>query len=206
MPYLTAEAFEDVLLKQPLETVVREYLFKGVPYVFANRPKDYDLLRRHLSRPLNVKAQNVVVVGSAKVGFSLNPENFPRRFYDESDIDVLVVDQSLFDKVWKAILAWHYLRRYSGLDGPERKWAGDRKKEIYWGWLEPDKISFRGLLFPKLLAEVRDVSTCWFNAFRSLSHYPKFAGRDVSGRLYRSWDHALLYHTEGLRQIREGVR
>jgi len=197
--------FEEVLLKRPLDAVVREYIFEPEPYAFRDWPRGCEILRAHLCRSLRLSEQNVIVIGSAKVGFSLSPDNFGRRFSDDSDIDVLVVDDALFDTVWKTLLQWNYPRRYH-LSGADWKWARSRMGDLYWGWFTPDKIRYDGLSFPDVLKPLRDISVRWFNAFRSLSRYPQFAGREFSGRLYRTWDHALLYHIDGLRQISDAIR
>jgi hypothetical protein len=81
-----------------------------------------------------------------------------------------------------------------------------RRKDLYWGWLVPDKIAFDGLSFPTILKPIRDISTAWFDAFQGLSQLDEFLGRTVSGRLYRTWDHALLYHVEGLRHLNQIVK
>jgi hypothetical protein len=74
--------------------------------------------------------------------------------------------------------------------------------ELYWGWFVPDRIRYGGLSFPDDLIPLRDLSARWFNAFQSLGTLREFAGRSVSGRLYRTWRHALLYHVEGLRLLK----
>jgi len=204
--YPSVEEFTDILLRQPLDEIVQEYVFQGVPYVFRNQPETVTLLFRHLRSALDLTEQNITIVGSAKIGFSLSPHNFPRNFSDESDIDVLIVDERLFDQVWSTVLKWHYPRRVSQLGSIDGGWARERRKDLYWGWFVPDKIRFDGLSFPDVLKPLRDISTAWFNAFRSLSLYPEFARREVSGRLYRTWKHAFLYHEDGIQQIREIVR
>lgn len=205
MSYPSVNEFKNILLSVPLEAVVREYVFEGVPYVFREKPHVLKILHQHLCPTLKVPETNVVVVGSAKIGFSLSPHNFPRQFSDESDIDVIIVDESLFDEVWKTMLKCNYPRRYR-LNGTDLNWTRRRMNDLYWGWFVPDKIRYDGLSFPSVLKPLRDISTNWFNAFRSLSRKTEFASRDVSGRLYRSWDHALLYHVEGLRQISNDLR
>lgn len=205
MSYPSVDEFKSILLNTPLEAVVQKYVFEGVPYAFREQPHILETLHQHLCPTLQVSERNVVVVGSAKIGFSLSPHNFPRQFSEESDIDVIVVNESLFDEVWKTMLKWNYPRRYR-LNGADWDWARLRMSDLYWGWFVPDKIRYEGLSFPKVLKPLRDISTNWFNAFRSLSRKPEFASRAVSGRLYRSWDHALLYHVEGLRQISNDIR
>ncbi len=201
MPELTVEDFKTSLLNERLETVVREYVFAPQSYVFRAHPEQEARLLNLLGDGLKTNCDDITIVGSAKIGFSLNPDNFPRSFSDESDIDVAVVNQALFDHIWRTILKWNYPRRLK-LRGDERGWASDRRYDVYWGWFIPDRIRFEGLLFPEALKPLRDTSTAWFNTFRGLSQYAEFSGRDVSGRLYRSWDYALLYHMDGLRQLR----
>ena len=197
-----ASEFKDLLRSWPLEDIVDRHVFEGTPYVFRDPPEAFDALRHHLSSRLGLAEENFVVVGSAKMGFSLSPDTFPRQFSDDSDIDVLVVDPALFDRVWFTMLDWHYPRRRVRLDGVEGQWTGTRRKELYWGWFVPDKIRYEGLAFPQCLKPMRDISTNWFNAFQSLGLVRELSSRDISGRLYRTWEHALAYHVDGLRQIR----
>lgn len=196
--------FEAALRTRPLNEIVDTYVFCGEPFAFHNQPAALATLRRHLSKELALVETNVVIVGSAQVGFSLSPDSFFTPFSPDSDIDVLVVDEKLFDTIWSAMLRWHYPRR-RWLDHSDWNWAKSRQKELYWGWFTPDKIRFSGLSLPEMLKPVRDLSTTWFNAFRSLSRYREFSRRDVSGRLYRTWEHARMYHEDGLRQIRENL-
>ncbi len=198
----TAAAFLEILTNTALEVVVRDFIFEGTPFVFRDEPELLNTLQRELANALQVVPNNIVIVGSAKIGFSLSPDNFPRNFSDESDIDVVVVDESLFDRMWRGILTWHYPRRRTGLAGAELSWMRGRRRDIYSGWFRPDKIRYGGLMFPEVLTPVRDLSTQWFNAFQALSLLPEYAHRSVSGRLYRTWDHALFYHMDGLRQIK----
>jgi len=204
-PRPTLEEFQTALLNRPLDEVVANYVLTGTPFVFEAQPEALLRLQNHVARALSVHAANVIVVGSAQVGFSLSPDNFPRRFSRESDIDVAVIDEPLFDRVWHTLLKWHYPRRLN-LPTGDWRWTSDRRKELYWGWFVPDRIRFTGLSLPTALKPIRDCSSLWFNTFRSLSRYPEFAGRDVSGRLYRTREHLNMYQAEGLRQIRDVLR
>jgi hypothetical protein len=205
MAYLTVDQFKEALAESPLAAVVQQHVFRGLPYVFRDEPASNNLLIGHLCGELSVLEQNVVVVGSAKIGFSMNPDSFPREFSDTSDIDVIVVSDVLFDRVWMTLLEWQYPRRGINLGRIEDEWARFRRKEIYWGWLVPNEIRYEGLSFPDTLKPLRNISAKWFNTFQGLSLYPEFARRQVSGRLYRTWEHALRYHTDGLRRIRDRI-
>ena len=203
MSHPSRHEFVNSLLSNPLD--VHKYIFTGTPFVFRDQPKRSELLTQHLSRSPSLSERKIIVVGSAKIGFSLSPDNFPRQFSDDSDIEIVVIDRTLFDHFWITMLQWNYPRRYR-LGGDDWKWARSRMTDLYWGWLEPGKIHFEGLSFPGALRPLRNISTNWFNAFRSLSHYLEFVRRNVSGRLYRTWKHSLLYHKNSLQELTKVIR
>ncbi len=201
MAYPTPHEFAGILHAQPVDEVVRQHVFEGVPYAFRKKPAAMQRLRDHLCGKISVVAANIAVVGSAKIGFSLSPDNFPREFSYYSDIDVVVVSEALFDEVWHTMLRWNYPRR-SSLAGVDWDWSKGRRNDLYWGWFRPGAIRFEGLSFPEVLKPIRNLSTTWFNAFQSLSLISDFTSRKVEGRLYRTWEHALQYHSDGLQQIK----
>jgi hypothetical protein len=206
--FIDAREFEDLIFSNPLAQLVEEHILQGAPYVFRGDVDALHLLRSHLVTELGVRPENVLVVGSARTGFSLNPANYPRPFSGESDIDVAVVDQFIFDEAWHTLLKWNYPRRLVKLGKPDGEWAYQRRKDVYWGWFTPNEIRFEGLSFPEVLEPIRDLSTKWFNAFNAFSQYadhPEIARRNVNGRLYRSQAHLFQYHEEGLRLVKQGL-
>lgn len=205
MAYPTVDQFRQQLFEQPFEALVENYVFQGVPFIFRDNPQLQSVMRNHLGSALSISEDNIVIVGSAKIGFSLNPENFPRPFSDRSDIDVLVIDKDLYDSIWITILQWHYPRKGSNLGGTDGGWARARRKDLYWGSIMPGRIRYEGLSLPDALKPLRDISTMWFDAYQSLSLKSEFSSREVSGKLYRTWKHAMLYHTNSLRIIKRRI-
>jgi hypothetical protein len=209
MTYPTAEEFRKQLLgTTALPTLVSRYVlageaFGGMPYVFRSDPSANDLLKEQLCSRLSLRPEAIFVVGSAKVGFSISPDNFPRAFSPPaSDIDVVVIDARLFDVVWNSLLEWHYPRRWK-LVGPDWNWARRRQDDLYWGWFSPHHLNFRHFLtFPEALKPVRNLKADWLAAFRELALHPLLSRHEVTGRLYRTWDHVLSYHVDSLRKLR----
>jgi hypothetical protein len=198
MPLPTPEEFRELLLAQSLEQTVQEQFFEGEVYAFRNERRALEVLYDHFRRELELEPEQLRIVGSGKIGFSVSPADFPRRFSSASDIDIAIANQALYDQVWYGILAGQYPRRRRLLD-PERRSTAS----LYWGWIAPDRIRFDVVTMPPALTPVHRFSARWFNAFRSLSRYRLFSRREVSGRLYRTWEHARLYHADGLRQLAE---
>jgi hypothetical protein len=150
MPNPTVEEFKQLLLTEPIEEVAKTHVFQGTPFAFSSQPTAMDVLRKHINLRLGIDPKNIIIIGSARTGFSLSPDNFPRAFSPDSDIDVLLVDAKMFDAVWNTLLSWHYPRRF-WLSGTDWDWAKSRRDEIYWGWLEPSAIRYRGLSLPDVL-------------------------------------------------------
>jgi hypothetical protein len=200
--YLSTNEFEALVRTARLPDIVREHILTGHPYVFRQRPADYALMRGHLSERLRVAERNIQIVGSARTGFSVAPNGFPRRFRATSDVDVVVVSEELFDHIWLTLLSWHYPRRYR-LPQPDHGWGRSRQDDLYWGWFTLDRLTDFGLSFRGALSPIRDLAAIWFDAFGSLSTHPSLASLAINGRLYRTWEHALAYHVDGLTKLRD---
>ena len=66
------------------------------------------MLRDHLSKDLAISPESTIVIGSAKIGFSSSPDSIFGQFSDESDIHVLIVDEKIFDDIWRTVSKWDY--------------------------------------------------------------------------------------------------
>jgi hypothetical protein len=208
MPFTTVAEFKHRMMTEPLEGIVKEVIFQGEPFAFRNLPQHFDTLKKHLNTSLGTKEENITIIGSGKIGFSLAPDS-PFRAYNEgsSDIDVLVVDPVLFDTVWHSMLAWHYERDRTEMNSDERRWIGERRKSLYWGWLQPDDLKTPQFTMfrVRLLERVREVRGKWFNAFKTLESSKHFRNYRIDGRLYRSWEHAAHYHIDGLSILKKSL-
>jgi hypothetical protein len=204
VPYPTPDEFRALLRGESLETLVRTQIFGGVPYAFREDLGSLTTLNEHLAGQLELTHDQIAVVGSGRTGFCVTADGYGRAFSDDSDLDVIVVSASLFDSVWYTVTGWHYPRRYR-LAGKDRRWDARRRDDLYWGWFRPDAIRYDGLSLPEALLPLRDLSARWFEAFQSLSQYDTFATRRIEGRLYRTWEHAFLYHLASLRKLRAAL-
>ena len=137
--------FRRDLLRRRTATVVSERILDGDPFIFADDREVYRSLVHELSENLSVAEGSILAVGSAKLGFSVHPDKFPRPFGPSSDIDMAVIDHALFDRIWHAIIDWHYPRKGEALPQTEQNWVRQRRRDIYWGLFHPDKIRYRGL-------------------------------------------------------------
>jgi hypothetical protein len=203
MPLPTYEEFKAQLVMSgtALDQIVQNHVFTGDVFAFQSSPRAYDVLRQTLARNLGVPSNDVAVVGSGKLGYSQHPERFPSPFNVRSDIDVIIVHSQRFDELWHHLLRWSYPRAHNRLPDHLFRWRCDRRDEIYTGYLQPGAISVPRS-DSKLVKIIRGISMHWFNTLQSLSLHQEFANRDVKARLYRTWEHAMHYHVDGLYQLR----
>ena len=198
-------AFKRALMREGISRVASDSIIEGAPFIFSDDRDVYESLVHEISTSLGVTRGSVVTVGSAKLGFSVHPDKFPRPFGLRSDIDIAIIDDTLFDRIWHAIIDWHYPRKGESLPKPDRTWVRRRRSDIYWGLFHPDKMRYDGLVFGHPLVPLRDISALWFDTFQRASFLAGLTAHTVSGRLYRSREHAIKYQAAGLQRIRSAI-
>lgn len=148
----------DLESTMPIEQVFQKHIVDGASYFFQNiinEPNYEYMLRHELASVLGISINDVVIMGSAKIGFSvktdkfiefdkgLNSSNRPKR----SDIDIAIVNRDLFDVIGREIYA---LSRHFDLAWIKDKWRTNdfyqdvpdlyQKYALYLakGWIRPD--------------------------------------------------------------------
>lgn len=176
----------------------RRHLLHGTPFVFVGRENAFFDFRRRIADKFGVGFHEVFVVGSAKLGFSPYKE---KTFDLDSDIDVVIVSQRLFDSFMEQI------RFYQGELRRSRRAVSTREQSLYHqfleyvalGWIRPDKlpISFA-------LSSLKDD---WFEFFRSISNGKSEVGNyKVAAGVFRSYEHLEGYLLDGLTDVYEAMR
>lgn len=201
---MTSDEFRDLLQTRSDVQLLDPCLHDDeAPYVFQPKPATWDSFRDELVSLLGVSRADVRVVGSGRFGFSLKPWNNFKSFRDKSDIDVVMVNANLFDQLWLALLDAVYPRPPI----PEELggWLKRRRNELYTGWLTPLEIKLDYKIIGLKAKPVLDFNARWFNALKRASRHPTRRHEGISGRLYRSWRHAELYHLNSLLELRRAL-
>jgi len=187
--YPTSAEFRELLrTTDDIEEVLYKHILEGLPYAFHDSESDYTKLRRHVSTVLEVPMRDLTIVGSGRIGFSLDPNQFGRPFSDTSDLDMVVVSAPVFDSAWMELLRPKY-HDYD-LTDQEREWLKEHRRYIYWGNIRPARLPV-----------ATQIGRKWLEAFRGLSKYPEFARQEVNGWLFRSWWHVHLYYSRSLKEL-----
>ena len=127
-------AFKADLKAHDDATVLDRHFYSGPSAVL----KDAQVasLRRTIAEKFKVPMRDVILVGSAKLGFTmLGKEGRPpfSAFCDESDIDIAIISERLYLHYWKSTFAyWQQSGDWTRIE--------PFKKYLFRGWLRPDLL------------------------------------------------------------------
>lgn len=173
----------------------RKNMLHGTPHVFGSRDGDFYEFRKRISDKFQIPFYEIYITGSAKLGFS----PFKKKVFDyDSDIDVALVSQSLFDKLMSNISDFQmaFRRNRSVVREPELKMYHEFLEYSALGWLRPDKlpVSF----------QMKAIKDDWFEFFRSISNGKSEVGNyQVNAGVFKSYKHLEAYTMSGIRDIKQ---
>jgi hypothetical protein len=147
---------------------------------FALTDEEYFALKTKISSRFQVHLSEIVVVGSAKLGFSIVPDKRYRAFGERSDIDVAICSSALFDVFWQDVFEfWARGEVWEGLS--------DFRSYLFRGWMRPDKLPPA-----RTFARGRE----WWEFFRELTNSGTFGPYKITGALYKSWRFLETYQSK----------
>ena len=190
--YPTRVEFEALLKTRTIDWIIDNYIFDGQPFYSADAPEVHNQMVRAISIGLKVPQDDICVVGSARIGFSLSPLKFGEPFSDFSDIDICIVSSSLFDPSWLDIIEKR--RTQPATMNSRTKFQLREHRERHY--------VFNGWIYPKSVVQALEIGQRWLRTFNGLSRISELASRTISGRLYRTWAHARLYHRGSLEKVK----
>lgn len=131
--------------------------------------------------------RDIVVVGSAKLGFSIAPTKRYQAFHFHSDVDIAIVSSNLFDDFWQQA----FLYSEGGAH-----W-GDKVKffqKVSQGWIRPD-------LMPRDSGYGRRKE--WWDFFAPMRARTKFGPVKVRAGLYKNWSFLEAYQARSIAKCKE---
>lgn len=174
------------------EEIYDEYIVSGDIWIFKNIFKEnwysqYDNFKKYVANKLEVHYNDIGIVGSAKLGFSLNPKKNYKNFDNKSDIDIIIVSQKLFNEFWAQYLKDSYnpttqihniswvsfcvFRKYMTLDS-------FRNNEYYNNWVKKTSGFEKDI---QLLFQIEN---------------------EIHYRIFESWDSVRMYYISSINKIK----
>ena len=168
------------------------WLSEGIPHAFGNCPVIYEAVRSWLSTQLGVHAKEISLVGSARLGKSLNPKKLGKPFLNcKSDLDIFIVSNCLFEALREDFCRWSRdfesgrLQPKKGLES--KYWPENNDlvpKNIQRGFIDAYKIPNYSA-YPTA-QKVNDIMSLLVRKLKITPNAPK--PKKASVRCYSFWD------------------
>jgi len=168
--------------------------FHGIPTVFNTRENEYYYFRKRIADNFKIEFYEVLIVGSSKFGFS------PYKFTDftlDSDIDVVLFNERLFDEYFELISEYQYLikKQVIRLNSKQLKDYFRFIKYFIRGWMRPD-------LLPQNTNDFKELKKNWDDFFKSISHSKSEVGNYiVKAGLFKNQKYAEKYYRSSIDDI-----
>ena len=208
---LTVEALRKDILTLDVQTIYQKYLLSSDNWYFENILSGFsgnnsvsEITERFnliISNEFNISPQNIVMVGSGKLGFSLTPpaNDIEAKLFKAfcadgqerniSDIDIAIISEELFDRFW-SLLRKSFMLQYKAL-------YDHIPIAVYRGYINENHLL-------RIKGCRKDWKTISLTSKKAL-HSDLFIQHDINYRLYRNWYDFQDYHLQALRKIKRGV-
>jgi hypothetical protein len=172
--------------------------FHGTPKVFQNDDEYYNF-RKRIADNFDIGFYEVFVVGSSKFGFSPYKLTY---FSYESDIDVVIFNETLFENFFNLISDYQYKIRKQIIRLNRKQYKDYVKFVKYFtmGWMRPD-------LLPKNTNEFKEIRDNWELFFKSISYSQSEVGNyKVQGGLFKNQRYAEKYYNSSIETIQQKIK
>ncbi|MBL7800995.1 MAG: hypothetical protein JNL95_09755 [Chitinophagales bacterium] len=177
----------------------QKHFFHGIPVVFDNRENEYYHFRKRIADQFKIGFFEVMIVGSSKFGFS--PYKFT-KFSLDSDIDVVLFNERLFDNFYELVSEYQYQIRTQKIRLTNDQFIQYQKFLRYFvmGWMRPD-------LLPQNTTEFKELKQNWDDFFKSISHSKSEVGNYiVKGGLFKNYYYAEKYYRSSIEEISTKIK
>ena len=131
------------------EVLASLLLTEGVPRAFAKCPSVYEFIRRWLSAQMGIHVKQITLLGSARMGYSLSPYKFGKKFSSNSDLDLSIISECIFNILQKE--ADRFIHDYKNMNiipNTDRKrlfWEENVKfleRNLPYGFIDVNKVPY----------------------------------------------------------------
>lgn len=210
-PYPSPDEWRRLVEEFAPEAIAHKLLLAHVPYVFREEPLKFALFRKTIADAFGVEPSNVFIVGSAMVGRSLKGSAIDKEYSTDSDIDTLIISESLFTDFVMKSLSWVKDVTRPDFSGKTPKSpALSQEVSKYLGWLSSH--AYKGIWRPDSLPHDSAARIEFFEKFADVSlktlglQLSEDTVAKVNGRVARSFEDAVKDLSSSIARLRNEFR
>lgn len=180
-------------------TFIQRNFFNGTPFVFRDKDGDYYNFAKRIADQFKIRYTDINIVGSSRFGFS--PYKFT-EFSFESDIDVTICNETLFEQYFELISDYTYKLRYREIFLRKEQYNQYIKFLKYFstGWMRPD-------LLPSNTVEFIEMRERWDDFFKTISYGKSEVGNfKVKAGLFKNQAYAEKYYKSSIAQVQKEIK
>lgn len=177
---------------------VQRHFFNGIPYIFKSREGEYYDFTKRIAENFGIPYTDINIVGSSRFGFS--PYRFTEFSY-ESDIDVTLCNEWLFDQFFELVSDYTYKLRYKEILLRKEQYSKYLKFIKYFstGWMRPD-------LLPSNSVEFKEIRVRWDDFFKKISYGNSEVGNyKVKAGLFKNQAYAEMYYKRSITELQKTI-
>ena len=187
------QRFLQDLGEKPLSLVMSKWMIDRTPHLFYNSRNQCLEWKEKLAQKIGVDSHAILIMGTASLGFSLNPSKNFKLFDADSDVDVAIISHHYFE------ISWHCLRtlgtKIYKLNPKQKASVQDhRQRLVYWGTVATDRI-----------LPILPFGKKWIGALTEMAFVEPTTNRDINVRLYNDFESLRAYHLENLKKIKNNL-
>lgn len=174
------------------EYIVRRFLCHGSTHILNDSL--YFELKENVSKFFDIHPNEILMIGSGKLGFSIAPDKLWNHFDMDSDIDLAIISNGKFNDFWDQLIDFNINLKNRTIE--DEKLYNKFIKYFFNGWIRPD-------FFPFTYKGKNE----WFSFFNKLtSDFFEYGEHKISAGLYRDFKTFEMYHINNIKNIRKVLK
>ncbi|MDM1525565.1 hypothetical protein HX091_06325 [Myroides odoratimimus] len=157
-------------------------------HMFENSPIIYNQIIEYLSNKFKICKTSIVLIGSAKTGFSIDPAKYGNPFSENSDLDFAIIDDSLFEILRKEYQIWKKKYEDGEYDNFQNKKYWPDNINTLKGCLKKGFIDTNKLPSFDDLPTIKSLNNSMSQIVRQLDNIHEIKIKGASVRIYNNWD------------------
>lgn len=168
---------------------IRHVFVDNTPYMFREVPLLFKNIIYYIAEELNLDYHDVLLIGSAKTGFSMSPDSYGKKFSENRDLDFTIINEKLFSRLEIEFGLWkeQYIHDLLVPNEIEKKYWNDNlirvPKNLDKGFIDSTKIPNK-----ELFKLTRQINQMLYLILYKLKEYYNIKNKKASIRIYKNWE------------------